>query len=216
MRLTYYGHSAFMLTSNDNVNVLMDPYQPGGYGGAIAFEPIPEHVDIVTISHEHDDHNAIQSLISYPLVIRCSSSARGLKFTVWDTWHDACQGTERGPNRIMKVEIDGVSVLHCGDLGHELDDILVPQLGAVNVLLIPVGGRFTLNAEQASRLTDLLAPAIVIPMHYKSQYCHLPIATVADFAQIRQRVRRLLDPSIELEAGKLPEPTETLILEPVN
>ena len=216
MRLTYIGHSTFLLTSTDRVSVLMDPYRPGAYDGAIRYAPILNEADIVTISHDHEDHNAADTLPNQPLMVRTTAQAKGIRFTVFPTWHDEEEGAMRGPNRVIRVEMDGISIVHCGDLGHMLSEEHIEALTGLDILLVPVGGRFTTGPETASEIVERLQPRIVIPMHYRTAKCHLPIKEVGEFLEGRTRVRGLEESAVEFEAGGMPEPVETLALHPLG
>ncbi len=213
MQLSYLGHSAFLMESSSGTRLLLDPYQPDAFEGAVRYAPIDDSCDILAISHDHEDHNEIETLASAPLVIRQSSRARDIQFTIIPTWHDNRQGELRGPNRIMRITMDGITVVHCGDLGHELDESHEKALGKVDVLLIPVGGRFTIGPEEAGRITDRLQPRIVVPMHYKTQDCSMPLGGVEPFLENRGQYKRASNSVIELEEGRLPEPTQTVVIQ---
>lgn len=216
MRLTYLGHSAFLLTSADKTRVLMDPYRPGAYDGAIKYAPITVEADIVTVSHEHEDHSGIDSLPFQPLTVRTSAQAKGIRFTAFPTWHDDQEGELRGPNRVIRATVDGLSVVHCGDLGHTLSEEHIGALAGTDILLIPVGGRFTIGPSEAAEIVEQLQPRVVIPMHYRTARCRLPIGDVSEFLEGRTRVRKVSSSTMEFETGDLPSPVETLVLEPAN
>lgn len=212
MRLSYLGHSAFLLESSSGIRVLIDPYRPDAFEGAVRYAPVIDSCDILTISHDHEDHNEVETLPCAPLVIRQSSRAKEILFKVIPTWHDDREGELRGPNRLTRITMDDVTVLHCGDLGHELDETQMAAVGKVDVLLIPVGGRFTIGPEEAGRITDRLQPRIVIPMHYKTPDCSMPLGGVEPFLENRGQYKSASNSVIDLEAGSLPEPTQTVLI----
>ncbi len=216
MRLTYMGHSSFMLTTSDGVRLLTDPYRPGSYQGAIRYAPILEDVDVVSISHDHEDHNNVESLLSRPLVVTTSCQAKGIRFRAFSSWHDAEQGATRGPNRIFSIQADDIAIVHCGDLGHGLDDTAIHDLGAIDILLIPVGGRFTIGPEEANDIIARVNPGVAIPMHYKTEHCRMPILELQDFAEQCPKLRRLPDSSIDFFAGQFPSVPEIVSLEPTG
>ncbi len=163
MDLKYFGHSSFFVRSKD-AKLVMDPFDPKMVG--LKF-PKTES-DIVSISHHHGDHNHIAEIASGTLVIDMPGEyeKNGMRITGYLSYHDKKKGAERGENIIYKVEGDGVSLLHCGDLGMVPDDAFIDQLGEIDVLLVPVGGFFTIDANDAVELVKKVEPSIVIPMHF--------------------------------------------------
>lgn len=183
MKIKYLGHAAFVLTSEDGVKVLTDPYESGSYGGAVGYKPITEKVDVVTASHEHEDHFCLETLPGGYEIVRTPGvhDVAGLAISGVKTYHDTSSGKERGRNIIFTVDIDGMRVCHLGDLGHLLSDEEVKAIGKVDVLLVPVGGHFTIGPKEALGVIKALKPSIVIPMHYKTDVLSFPIAPVEDF-----------------------------------
>lgn len=216
MKLQWLGHACFLIESSDGVRIMTDPYRAGAYGGSVALGKIHDRADVVTISHDHDDHNAVDEVPGEPIAMRGSGCAQGIDFHTLDCFHDATQGSERGNNRIFHFAVDGVGIVHCGDLGHELSAAQVEQIKAwgVQVLLVPVGGFFTIDAAAADRLAKALKPALVIPMHVKNQKIKFPIAPVEDFIKRRERVNKVGASCVEISAESLPDNTETWVLEP--
>lgn len=211
MKVKWLGHASFLLTSEQGIRVITDPYTPEGplsYGG------IEEMADIVTVSHEHGDHNNASAVRGNPKVVRKTgtSRAREIEFTGVSTFHDTGQGAQRGPNTVFCFAIDGVRVCHLGDLGHMLSDQEISEIGKVDLLLTPVGGYFTIDAAVATEICNRLNPRVVIPMHYKTPKCDYPIADAGAFLRGRANVRRVADSEVELKRGKLPQATETIVL----
>ena len=127
--------------------------------------------DIVTVSHGHPDHNAshlVSGTDGKPLVFTGPGEyeAKGVEIVAVDSFHDSKEGAERGKNTLFRIDMDGVRLLHCGDLGHKVDESEEEQLGDIDVLFIPVGGVYTVDSRLASEIVTQLEPAIVIPMHY--------------------------------------------------
>lgn len=164
MEITSIGHSSFKFRGK-NATVVTDPYDPKVVG--LKFPKI--QADVVTISHEHADHNNRADIEGEPLIISGAGEyeAKGVKVMGLDTYHDNTNGKDRGGNVLYKIEIDGVSIVHAGDLGHKLAEAQLDMLGDVGVLLIPVGGKYTIDAGTAVEIISQMAPKIVIPMHYK-------------------------------------------------
>lgn len=181
MDIKYLGHASFHLKGKDT-SVVCDPFDPKMVG--LKFPSV--EADIVTISHHHHDHDYDAALSGKPLVIDIAGEyeKKGVRVTGYMTYHDAEKGTERGVNILYKIEIDGVMVVHCGDLGHQIDDELSDELGEVDVLMVPVGGHYTIDAKGAIAVIKDIEPKIIIPMHYRTDK-HAPgfseVALLSDF-----------------------------------
>jgi L-ascorbate metabolism protein UlaG (beta-lactamase superfamily) len=215
MKVKWLGHACFLLTSESGLRIITDPYTPGVYG--LDYAPPAETADIVTVSHDHADHNNVAAVKGNPQVVRGvgSHEAKGIRFKGIATAHDESSGKERGANTIFCFALDGINVCHLGDVGHDLSDQTVAAIGDVDVLMIPVGGNFTIDAALANRLCQKLAPKVVIPMHFKNARCPtFPVAGVEDFTQERQQVKTVAGSEIELKKEQLPSTTETIVLKP--
>ena len=184
MKIKFLGHAAFLLTSDAGVRIITDPYKPGCFDGGIKYDKITEEADIVTISHEHDDHNET-NINGNPTFIKKSDKQTVEQITISgvDVYHDTNEGKERGTNIIYNMLIDGMNVVHLGDIGHNLSPQEVAKVGNVDILLIPVGGFFTIDADVADTISETLKPKIVIPMHFKTDKCGFPIAAIDDFTK---------------------------------
>jgi L-ascorbate metabolism protein UlaG (beta-lactamase superfamily) len=166
MEIKYLGHSCFQLKGKD-ASVVTDPFDEKMVGLKLG----KLSTDIVTISHEHADHNKRDNIEGDPIIFDLPGEyeKKGIRITGIATYHDKTQGQERGKNTIFKIEIDGVSILHCGDLGHELTDEMLEELGEIHVLLVPVGGFYTIAADEALKVIKQVEPSLVIPMHYNQE-----------------------------------------------
>ncbi len=216
MTIKFLGHAAFLITSEDGVRIITDPYEPGGYDGALRYGPITDEADIVTISHDHADHNYVAGVPGNPVVVTESTEVSGISFRAIDSYHDDARGTERGPNRIVCFEVDGIRVCHLGDLGHLLSTEQASSIGDVDVLLIPVGGHFAIDAQGATQVIDRLQPAVVIPMHYKTPKVDFPIGPVDDFLAGKQNVEDPGASQITVCADELGEGPQIIVLEAAN
>lgn len=216
MKLRSLGHASFLATAADGTKVLMDPYRAGAFGGAIRYAQIQETVDVVLTSHDHEDHGWVQDLPGSPVVFKREPArqAKGIEFRGIATFHDTSGGSQRGKNIIFCFTMDGVRVCHCGDLGHVLSDDQAKEIGAVDVLLVPVGGFFTIDAGGAAQVMQKLQPKITIPMHYKTSKINLPIATLDDFLAGKTNVRQHGSPEIEITPESLPARPEIIVLAP--
>ncbi|MBN2328218.1 MAG: MBL fold metallo-hydrolase [Candidatus Omnitrophica bacterium] len=216
MIIKFLGHSCFFIQSDDGTSILTDPYKSGAYGGALTYEPIAESADIVTLSHEHEDHAELNSLPNQPLIIRADCRALGLVFDVVDTFHDNVGGKERGANRVILFSIDDIRIAHLGDLGHILTPEQVEKMGEVDVLLIPIGGRFTIDPDQASQVVKQIHPKIAIPMHFKTDKCGFPIERVDTFLQGKSNVKRSPTSEVVLRKEDLSQDPSILYIPPSN
>jgi L-ascorbate metabolism protein UlaG (beta-lactamase superfamily) len=165
MHLKWFGQSCFLMTSQAGTRVLMDPFGKGlGY-------KVPQlQADIVTTSHDHFDHNNIAAVKGnfFHIDTRGIYSHKDIGINGILTNHDKVQGASRGSNVVFTFSVDGLCVCHCGDLGHVLTAEQVKGIGKVDVLMVPVGGTFTINAAEALEVRSQLNPSITIPMHYRT------------------------------------------------
>jgi L-ascorbate metabolism protein UlaG (beta-lactamase superfamily) len=215
MKVTWLGHACFLLTSESGLRIMTDPYQSGVFG--LEYAPPSQEADIVTVSHDHADHNNLADVKGDFDVVQGAGShqAKGIRFKGVATAHDESSGKERGPNTIFSFVLDGINVCHIGDLGHDLPDKEAADIGAVDVLLVPVGGNFTIDAAAAERVCQKLAPKVVIPMHFKNDRCPaFPVAGVEDFTKGRQQVKISDGSETEIKKEQLPAATETIVLRP--
>jgi L-ascorbate metabolism protein UlaG (beta-lactamase superfamily) len=215
VRIKWLGHSAFLLTAADGTSVITDPYVPGSFNGAIKHGPIRETADAVTISHHHQDHDGVAGLPGQPVVYDRAGAfnAGAVGITGFETFHDDSQGARRGRNTVFVFQADGLRVCHCGDLGHVLTRQQVAGIGRVDVLLLPVGGTFTVNAAAAHEVAEQLAARITIPMHYKTDKLGFDIDGVEAFMQGAKNGKRIGRAEVEVSADRLPRTPEIWVLE---
>src|SRR3989344_3209694 len=186
MTITYRGHSCFKLQGKVGA-VVTDPYDD-----AVGFSLPSLSADMVTVSHQHHDHNHITKVTGTarrerPFIIAHLGEyeVRGISVFGVKSYHDNNQGSEQGVNSIFTIVVDGVRACHLGDLGHELDEATLNAIGSVDVLFVPVGGIFTIDAKQAVAVARAIDPYYVIPMHYRTpqhdQKAFGEMATVDEF-----------------------------------
>ena len=215
IKIKFLGHASFLISSDKGIKIITDPYKPGSFSGDIKYGPINEEADIVTISHEHDDHNETK-INGNPSFVRGKGKkeVKGITIAGVDVYHDESGGKERGSNTIFNMLIDNMNVVHLGDLGHKLSPAEVNKIGKVDVLLIPVGGHFTIDAKTAEDVINTLKPKIVIPMHFKTDKCGLQIAPVENFTK-NKNVKKL-DGEFEVKKENLPDKTTIYVLTPTK
>ena len=212
MKIRYLGHSAFAIETKDGVKIITDPYRPNSYDGAVGYKEIDESADIVTVTHFHDDHNAVDTIKNNPEVVDKPGEheVKGIKIKGVKTYHDSNQGKERGENTVYVYEIEGKKVCHLGDLGEVISDEKAKEIGEVDILLIPVGGYFTINSEEADKVIEKLNPKIVIPMHFKTEVLGFPIAPVDEFLKNKTNYEQV--DSYEVEIEDLPSERKIIVL----
>jgi L-ascorbate metabolism protein UlaG (beta-lactamase superfamily) len=211
MKIKYLAHSAFLITSERGVKIVTDPYEAGG---GLKYRPIRETAHIVTVSHEHGDHNFTKAVSGNPVILRDSGDAKGIKFKAVPTAHDDKDGSQRGKNMLFCFEVDGINICHCGDLGHLLTPAQVKASGKVDVLLLPVGGFFTIDAAEAAKVWGQLKPAVTIPMHYKTDKADFPIKGIEEFTGGKMPVSFINSSEVELDKDKLPQAPQIIVLQP--
>lgn len=216
MKIKWIGHACFAITSSDGTVIITDPYQSGGFGGALAYGPITVRPDIVTVSHAHEDHGYVKGVPGKPIVIKdgSPSQAKGIQFEMYKVHHDTSGGSQRGSNTIICFTLDGVRLCHLGDLGHEIDAATARKIGTVDVLFVPVGGYFTIDAAAATRVVESLKPRVAIPMHYKTAKCGFPISTVDPFLKGKPNVERAGISEFAIDNNSLPKDTRIVVLDP--
>ncbi len=215
MKVKWLGHSAFLLTASDGTRLITDPYVPGSFDGAVGYGPINEACDGVTVSHDHADHNGYKQLPGSPKLIQGQGEFElgSIRIKGYSSYHDHHQGANRGSNTIFVYEMDGLKTCHAGDLGHILPEDTVQAIGKVDVLLVPVGGLYTIDAAEAHKVAEQLGAKVIIPMHFKTPKLGFDIAPVDGFIAGRPNVNKVGCPETEISPDKLPAEPEIRVLE---
>ena len=222
--LTWWGQAMFTLVATDGTRIVFDPYGQIGYRVPTADELA---ADVVTVSHEHPDHNNVAPAGDAAIL-------RGLTDDGWanidetfgdtrifsvESFHDRSEGAERGLNTIFVVETGGLRIAHMGDFGQaEMTPPQLELLGAIDVLLIPVGGVFTIDAAGATAIVEQIGPRIVIPMHYKTDALEIrQLRPIGPFLASKN-VRELGSSTVGFDVDALPAPgsAEIWVLEPAG
>ncbi|TNF48092.1 MBL fold metallo-hydrolase [bacterium] len=214
MKVKYIAHACFLIETSTGTRILTDPYEPGSYDGAVKYLPVTDEADIVLVSHDHADHNWVAGVSGDPIVVREAGdrTVNDVQITGVHSYHDTSLGSERGENIIYRIFTEGLTVCHLGDLGHLLDDEAVASLRPVDVLLLPVGGTFAIDAKVAGQVRDALSPSLTIPMHFKTDGVDFPISPVDDYLADLQDVTRAGSSEVEFSADDIP--SGTVLLEP--
>jgi L-ascorbate metabolism protein UlaG (beta-lactamase superfamily) len=213
MKIKWLGHAAFLITSDSGTKIITDPYITNE---SIKYTEIKESADIVTTSHEHFDHNNTAAVQGNPEIISgaVNGKVKGIEFKSVATYHDDTGGKSKGGNNMYCFVVDGIRICHAGDLGHDLSDKQAAQMGKVDVLIVPVGGFYTIDAKTATRVAEKLAPKVIIPMHYKTNTLDFPITGVDEFLKGKNNVTILDTCEIELKKEELPKSTRIMVLQP--
>jgi len=216
MKLEWMGHSCFLITTEDGTRIITDPYDVKSYAGALNYRNLHgTRADIVTVSHmTHPDHNHVEAIAGHPRVVRRARQydIENVHIVGVNSFHDNAKGSERGPNVIFIITVDDVSVCHLGDLGHVLTEGNVRGMGRVDVLLVPVGGAYTIDSGQADRVVDTVKPSITIPMHYKTDKCGFPIDGIGPFLAGKDNIKQC-GSEVTITKDTLPAEPETWQLE---
>lgn len=219
MKVKWLGHSSFLITSSASGGTLLtDPYDIAAYPDSLLYDAITESADVVTVSHGHADHANIEAVGGTPEVVTAAAprDTAGFNIRGVETFHDAEMGTQRGDNIIFIIAADGVVLCHLGDLGHELSPGQVEAIGPVDILLVPVGGNYTIDAPAATIVWRQLNPAVAVPMHYRNDKCRLAIEGVEPFIAGKEGVETPGTSEIELTQENLPASPKIIVLDPAN
>ncbi|MEN3008983.1 MBL fold metallo-hydrolase [Pseudothermotoga sp.] len=194
MKITWFGHACFLI-DHQGVRILMDPFD-----SSVGYKVPNVSVDVVTESHQHFDHNAHHLLRGdFQLIKEAGEhTIKNVKIKGIKTFHDEAGGVKRGVNIVFVIEFSDFKVAHLGDLGHTLNQQQVQQIGQLDVLLIPVGGTFTVGPEEAKKIVEQLQPHVAIPMHYKTKYIKFDLRPVEDFLKFFTNVKKFSESTIEL------------------
>ncbi len=211
INLTWYGQAMFKLQVANGPTILMDPV-----AGTMGYKVTPmEGIDVVTVSHEHADHNNVALAKGSPKILRglanndwakVDETVKGVRIRSIPVYHDDTQGSARGKNAVFAFEANGLRIVHLGDLGHQLSADQVAAIGPVDILMIPVGGLYTIDAAGATKVVDALKPKAVIPMHYKTPPLQLGLAPVDAFV-LGKSYQMLTDNQITFSSALLPKNT---------
>lgn len=200
MIIKWLGHSCFKLVSGQGTSIVLDPYDVEYTG--LSCKKIK--ADIVSTSHGHSDHNAIHQVEGYDLVISNSGHNvyKDIEIKSIDSFHDPQKGKLRGKNLITVVTIDSLKVCHFGDMGENLTEKQIKEIGQVDIILIPIGGIYTIDSVQSKAFIDILKPKITIPMHYKIENLKFDLGYLDAFLQNFDKSETMILDKSELNITK--------------
>lgn len=199
----WYGQACFKVENSSTI--VTDPHN----GETIGLNPPPSDVaDVVTISHQHHDHAAGEEIVAREdaAIIKNSGSytEKGVAIRGIDSFHDKAKGSKRGNNVIFVFEVEGEKICHLGDLGHQLDQEHAEEIGQIDVLLVPVGGNYTIDGAEAADLTKRLEPQVVIPIHFLVEGLTVELSGLEEFADEIRTTYKVIEKDV-LQLDGLPE-----------
>lgn len=189
MKVSWMGHSCFLLETAKGLNIITDPYESGSYSGEMGYGPLNIQPDIVTVSHKHIDHSYTREFNKARIFDREGFFTAGnVEIQGIASYHDKERGRRRGNVIIFLIKTEGLTLAHFGDLGTL--DIDYGVLKDIDIAFIPVGGHFTIDAEEATALIRRVNPRISIPMHFKTPKLQFDISSEEPFIKANQDVER--------------------------
>jgi L-ascorbate metabolism protein UlaG (beta-lactamase superfamily) len=212
VNIKWLGHSSFLISLEDEIRIVTDPFDESvGY-------PMPnETADLCVVSHDHFDHNCVSAVKGNPQVVKGhgEKQAKDLSFKGISSFHDESKGSQRGENTIWAFELGGIRLVHLGDLGIDLSDAQVKEIGQPDILFVPTGGFYTIDADTAWRVATKLNPKAVIPMHYKMSFMgdNFPLSGVDAFISGKKDVVKVGRDSVSFNLESLPDKTTIYVLE---
>lgn len=198
-QLHYFGHAAVGVRDASGSTLVVDPYNPGGFDGKMGYEPIPVQADYAVSSHEHFDHAAFEDLPGGKPVVVEEGMAGPFEIRRFTFAHDEYAGERFGGDvEALRIDVDDVSVLHLSDVGQSPAGAIPARMRGCDVALVPVGGFYTVGAAQAWEWTRRLGARVVIPIHFKTPVCGLPLHRLDPFLTYFSAVVELDDSFVEL------------------
>lgn len=180
MKIQWLGHSCFKINEN-GLTIVTDPYN-----NYIGYTLEKQSADVITVSHSHKDHSAIEYITNNPKIINKMGSydINGVKISTVHTYHDNNNGALRGDNLIFIYDFNGIRVCHMGDIGQDFNPSIIKNINNIDILLIPVGGVYTIDYNMAKKYVDGIKPKVVIPMHYKRDKLSFDLDKVDKFLNL--------------------------------
>ena len=208
MEITWYGRACFRLRGRD-ATAITDPCPP-----STGFVAGKHDVELLTLSHDHPDHSYTRSITSRMTLTRPGEyEVRDLLVTGVRSFHDGSGGAERGSNTIFNIEVDGVHICHLGDLGHLLTEEQLTEIGHVDVLLVPVGGRYTITPTEAAEVVTQVGAKLVIPMHFATDGASTDLNGPDEFLREMAVAEATRQPKAVVTHSSLPDEMQVVVLE---
>lgn len=247
MKIKWLGHASVLIMTNSGIRIITDPFEvaygttPDGY---MYYSPVEETADIVAITHEHKDHNFADLIMGKPVIVRgcdirsgSATMVRGIGFRAIPTFHDDQGGKVLGENNVLCFEVDGLRICHTGDLGHELSDEQIAEIGEMDVVLNCVGqckpvgeeqfridekgklvrapyAGYIINCDVANKVYEKLEAPVTIPIHCSNERCSYKIAGMETFLLQKKNIKRLNTSEVEITKEELPKEKQIIVLRP--
>ncbi|WP_333859623.1 MBL fold metallo-hydrolase [Clostridium sp.] len=195
MEIQWIAHSCFLFKNSKGKKLLTDPFDE-----SVGYNTFQGDVDIITTSHNHFDHCYTEK-IKYKNLINTAGFYKLFEMNIWGipSYHDKVQGAKRGENIIFIIEMDDYRICHLGDIGYILTENELKKLGNIDILLIPIGGNFTINGKEAAKLAKAINSHIVIPMHYKTSCLTFELEGLEEFLKYMKNGNRIKSNILKIE-----------------
>ena len=207
MKLKYYGHACFSLSYEGGPTLVIDPFDE-----TVTYPPCDEICDAALLSHDHFDHNHVQTLRGDFVTIRSAGAydVQGVRITAVDSFHDKKGGALRGKNLILRIEGGGLTIVHLGDLGHMPDEKQLEAMSGADIMLVPIGGTYTIDTPEAEEVIRLAQPKHAVAMHFRTPDYDFNTSTCEAFTRDMQAVR--MPREVEITKENLASLPEAMIL----
>lgn len=213
MRIEWMAHACFKVTLDSGKVIVFDPYDE-----SVGYKSAKIDADIVLISHNHRDHACLKNICGDYRLINSEGDFEvdGVKIRGIKSVGEKTDGDDKGTNRVYKVEAESIKLLHLGDIGHIPDEDFVRQVGDVDIMFVPVGGRYTVDGKEALEICKMFDPNLIIPMHYKTLFLELDLDTVFPFTDAAGTLydrSHIVNSSFEITASNLKKRTRIIVME---
>lgn len=210
MDIYWYGHACFKIKGK-NTSIIIDPYDPEFTGIKL---PKDLSCDIAIKTHDHKDHSNLEILTENPVIVAGPGEYEisGVAINGISVFHDKQNGSERGKNTIYNISLDNLNIVHLGDLGHVLSETQIEEIGEADILMVPVGGTYTIDAADATQVVAQLEPKIIIPMHYGIEGLKFPLDPPETFLKEMGVENPESINKLTITKEKLPEEPQVIIL----
>ena len=216
-KINWAGQSCFQISVSNSrdhtADIVIDPFDE-----AIGLKVPSFSADILLVTHSHSDHNNIKAVKGAPFIISGPGEYEVKEVFIKGipSFHDDSEGKERGVNTIYTISAEGLIFCHLGDLGQkQLTDEQLEKIGNVDILMIPVGGQFTISSQEAQRIISQIEPKIVIPMHYELPKLKIKLEDVGKFLKIMGKNSIVPQDKFTVKSSALPKDgIEVVVLQP--
>lgn len=211
MEITWFGQACFKIKGKSGVTAIIDPFYPDKVGLKL---PKDLSAQVALKTHDHLDHSNLEAITDNPVKIIGPGEyeVKGILINGVSSFHDKQQGAQRGKNTIYHLEVDGLNLVHLGDLGHILSEVQVQEIANTDILCVPIGGVFTIDAKEASEVVAQLEPQIIIPMHFSLPGLNFELGSVEAFLKEMGAENIQPQPKLVITKDKLPEEPQVVVL----